>query len=182
FIFSACKKEKKDLVIPDNYDGAAYTANITQEYEIRAQLKALADEMKKGRTNGVTVDAATLATLYNAGTQSLSSITVSQYKNRVTGFFTELAAASGGTYDATQPVSGQGGTYGGYLFEENGAELEQLVEKGLFGAALYYYTTTQILNGETDLVKLDKALALYGANPDFANSNDASKHTNPDIN
>ncbi len=44
YIFSACKI---DLVIPHNYDGAAFTANTTWEFEIRTQLKVLADERKK---------------------------------------------------------------------------------------------------------------------------------------
>lgn len=182
--FVACKKDKKDLQIPDTYDGSTFETNTTQEYEIRAQLKTLTDEMKKGRVNGVTVDASTLNSLYNAGTKSLSSITISQYNAQIPTLLNELAAASGGTFDATLPVSGQGGTYGGsskYLFDENGVELEQLVEKGLFGAALYNYAATQILTGDVDQAKLDKALALFGANPTFPNSNDASKHQKPDV-
>jgi hypothetical protein len=182
--FVACKKDKEDLQIPDNYDGSTFDANTVQEYEIRAQLKTLTDEMKKGRVNGVTVDASTLNNLYNAGTKSLSSITVSQYSAQIQALLNELATASGGTYDATLPVSGQGGTYGGstkYLFDENGVELEQLVEKGLFGAALYNYAASQILTGDVDQAKLDKALALFGANPTFANSNDGSKHQKPDV-
>ena len=182
--FVACKKDKEDLQIPDSYNGSTFEANTTQEYEIRSQLKTLTDEMKKGRVNGVTVDASTLNDLYSAGTKSLSSITISQYNAQIPALFNELAAASGGTYDATLPVSGQGGTYGGsskYLFDENGVELEQLVEKGLFGAALYNYTASQILTGDVDQAKLDKALALFGANPSFANSSDGSKHQNPDV-
>lgn len=182
--FVACKKDKKDLQIPDNYDSSTFENNTIQEHEVLKQLKNLTDEMKKGRVNGVAVDAGVLNGLYNAGTKSLSSITISQYNAQIPALLNELAAASGGTYDATQPVSGQGGTYGGsskYLFDENGVELEQLVEKGLFGAALYHYTTSQILNGNIDQAKLDKALALFGANPTFANSNDGSKHQKPDV-
>lgn len=182
--FVACKKDKEALQIPDSYDGSTFEANTTQEYEIRLQLKTLTDEMKKGRVNGTTVDAGVLNSLYTSGTKSLSSIAISQYNAQIAALLNELAAASGGTYDATLPVSGQGGTYGGsskYLFDESGVEIEQLVEKGLFGAALYNYASSQILTGNIDQAKLDKALALFGANPTFPNSSDGSKHQKPDV-
>ncbi len=183
-LFLSCEKEKNELQIPDSYDSSTFESNTIEEYEIRAQLKNFSDEMKKGRVNGVTVDAGTLNNLYNAGNKSLYAITISQYQPQIPSLLNELAAASGGTYDATLPVSGEGGTYGGsskYLFDENGVELEQLVEKGLFGAALYHYASSQILTGEINQAKLDKTLALFGANPSFANSNDGTKHQKPDV-
>lgn len=184
FTLNSCDKEKEALSVPSAYDSSTFLANTTQEYEIRAQLKTLVDEMKKGRVELFTLSAGTLNAQFNAGNKSIASITLDDYKTRIPGYLNEMAAASGGIYDPMQPVLA-GGTYGGsskYLFDKNGVELEQLVEKGLFGAALYYYTTTDLLSGEVDQVKLDKALAIFGAHPDFPNSNNATKHTNPDVN
>lgn len=185
FTLNSCDKEKEALSVPSAYDSSTFLANTTQEYEIRAQLKTLVDEMKKGRVELFTLSAGTLISKYNTGNKSLASITLDDYNNRIPNYLNEMAAASGGSFDPTLPVVGNGGTYGGsskYLFDENGVEFEQLVDKGLFGAALYHYTTTQLLTGEVNQVKLDQALAIFGAHPDFANSNDATKHTNPDVN
>lgn len=178
----SCKDDNENsmLEIPDSYDASTFEANTSTEYEIRTQLSNLSSEMKNGRTAGVTVDASTLNSLYNAGGISLNSITISTYSSRMNFFFEELAKASGGTFDPTQPVSGDGGVLGSYLFEENGAELEQLVEKGLFGAAMYHTVATSIFSGEITLEKLDKALALFGANPTFPNSNNSDLHDQPD--
>jgi hypothetical protein len=185
--FFSCKKDKtKDpLKIPDTYDATTYSANTVAEYQLRQQLKDLSTEMKKARVLGVTVDATALNTLYNAGTFSLSSASSTQFKTKLTTIFAELAAASGGTFDpALLPAqNGEGGVYGGsttYLFDENGLENEQAVEKGLFGAAMYHYAVTIYLSGDISLEDLDKSVALFGAHPDFANSNKAANHTNPD--
>jgi hypothetical protein len=180
-LFSCKKDEQSPLVIPDSYDASTFDANTVTEYQIRNQLKALVDEMKTGRVEGVTVSATSLNNLYNAGTTSLSSITIASFNARMDFFFEELAKASGGTFDPTLPVSGEGGVLGGYLFEENGAELEQLVEKGLFGAALYHHVATDVFTGEITQAKLDRALALYGANPTFPNSSNGSLHSKPDV-
>jgi hypothetical protein len=185
-LFSCKKDEDKDpLQIPDNYDGVNYTTNTVSEYELRQQLKNLSTEMKKGRVSGITVDAATLNSLYNTGTFSLSYATTSQFKTKLTTIFAELAAASGGAFDPalTPAQNGEGGVFGGsttFLFDENGLENEQVVEKGLFGAAMYHYAVTQYLSGDISLEDLDKSIALYGAHPDFPNSNKAANHTNPD--
>lgn len=178
----SCKDDDENttLVIPENYDASTFEANTTTEYEIITQLSNLASEMKKGRDEGVTVNASTLNSLYNAGSTSLNSITIPSYSSRMNFFFEELAKASGGTFDPTLPVNGDGGVLGAYLFEENGAELEQLVEKGLFGAAMYHTVATSTFSGEITLEKLDKALALFGANPTFPNSNNSNLHNQPD--
>jgi hypothetical protein len=182
-----CKKDedKAPLQIPAVYDGSNYTANTTTEYQIRQQLKNLSVEMKKGRVAGTVLNASTLNDLFNAGHQPLSSICTPQFKASLQTLFDEQAAASGGTFDPDLAPSqnGNGGVYGGttqYLFDENGLEIEQVIEKGLFGAALYHYAVTQYLNGSPTLKNLDKALALYGAHPDFPNSHKAANHANAD--
>lgn len=176
-IFTGCKKEDKkedvrpDLVIPSQYDGANFKANVVQEDSIAARLTALVNEAKKGRTNGTTVDKSNLDYLFTAGSPSLSSLITPYFKSRLegaNGWFNDLAQASGGTYIPGAPT-GQGGTYGGYLFDENGLELEQLLEKGQFGATLYFIAT-QYLDNTNTLQKVDQVLNLFGAKPAFANS------------
>ncbi|MCS6795991.1 MAG: DUF4856 domain-containing protein, partial [Raineya sp.] len=58
----------------------------------------------------------------------------------------------------------------GYLFDENGLEIEQLVEKGQFGATLYKHALDLINAGTYDDAFVDKLLAIYGATPNFSNS------------
>ncbi len=175
------KDEKAPLEIPANYDGAAYQANTTTQYAVRGQLDAFIAEAKKGRTAGIIVDAATLRQLYTAGNLSLKSITTTYFDGKLdgsAGWLEELANASGLSYTPGAPV-GQGGTFGGYLFDENGLELEQLLDKGLFGAALYHHAVT-LMQGDITPATVDQLVAIFGAHPDFPNTPTAAKAANPD--
>lgn len=177
----SCNKEKDPLVIPTQYDGSAYQANTTTQYGVRSQLDALVTEIKKGRTSGVVLDFATLSQLYNTGTPSLKSLTTAYYAGRLEGtgnWFDELVKASGATYTPSVP-SGQGGSFGGYLFDENGLEYEQLAEKGLFGAAMYHHAIT-LMQGDMNIETADQVLAIFGAHPDFPNTPTATNAANPD--
>ena len=183
-LVSACNKEKDGLAIPASYDGSNFTINAAEELAFRAQLVALTNLMKTGRTTGTSVSESSLNTAFNAGSPSLSSVSTSFFQTQVPLYFTELAAASGGTYNPMLQVAGQGGTFGGsskYLFTEQGTEMEQLVEKGLFGAAQFNRAKSILMSSSVSLADIDKAVALFGAHPDFPNSNDATKHTNPDV-
>lgn len=186
-VFSSCKKgDKKDpLQIPDSYDATNYTTNTLREYEIRAQLEALIEKIEECRVQGVTVTQSDLNALFNAGTLSLNQITVAAAIAKINNYFTETVAASGGSYDAMSPPSqnGEGGIYGGttkYLFDENGLDVGEQIEKTLLGSAFYYRAANEYLSGDVSLADLDKAITLYGAHPDFPNSNKAANHTNPD--
>jgi hypothetical protein len=68
--------------------------------------------------------------------------------------------------------------YGGYLFDENGTEIEQLIEKGAFGAAAYNHAV-KLANGPLTPATADQLMAILGMNPTFPSSN-ASKHPKPD--
>jgi len=181
-LLTSCgKDEKKPLEIPANYDGAAYQSNTTTQYAVRGQLDAFVNEAKKGRTAGIIVDAATLRQLYTAGNPSLKSITTTYFDGKLdggTGWIEELANASGLGYTLGAPV-GQGGTFGGYLFDENGLELEQLLDKGLFGAALYHHAVG-LMQGDITPATVDQLVAIFGAHPDFPNTPTAAKTANPD--
>jgi len=180
----ACNDDDRDpLVVPTAYDGTNFNTNAATQLGVRQSLTNLVDEMKKGRTAGVIVPASILNNLYNqSGTPSLVSVTAPYYAGRVNwtdGFLQELSNASGTGYTPGNPI-GQGGTYGGYLFDENGLEMEQMVEKGLFGALLYHHFN-QLAKGTITEATVDQMVAIFGAHPDFANSYQANLHANPDV-
>lgn len=180
----SCEKEEvvAPLVIPTAYDATTYTANTTAEYELRTNFNALVAETKKGRVAGTVVSATKLNELFNAGTNSVSKYAPASLRGYMPTFFTELEKASKGkTYQfgKTPAENIDGGVSGGYLFDETGLELEQIIEKGSFGGVLYAKTIELIATPTA--VNLDKALALYGANPTFPNTPTATKTAQPDI-
>jgi hypothetical protein len=181
FVFTACSSDDDALVIPSEYDGSNFTNNASTELQVLTRLKALRDEAYKGRNSDNIVSAEALNTLYTSGNPSLQSLNTTFYNARIegdNGFLNQLALASAKSWTLGDTDS-EGGTYGGYLFDENGVELEQLIEKGMFAAALYNHAMNVLaddLNGATT----DKLVAIFGAHPDFANSTNADKHSNPD--
>ncbi|WP_027000272.1 hypothetical protein [Eisenibacter elegans] len=171
--FSCSKKEPATpaLQIPQEYDGASFVANAATQTAVLDRLAALTSEAQKGRTSGTVVTRAALDQLFTTGTPSLATVITPYFRSRLEGdggWFDELAKASGGTY-TPGPPTGQGGVLGGYLFDENGLELEQLVEKGQFGATLYNHAVS-LFSGNITTATVDQLVAIYGAKPAFANS------------
>lgn len=185
-VFTACKKDDEkeepnnntpELMIPTSYDSTAYQANIEGVKNIRTQMDALVTEIKKGRT-GTVLTASGINTIYTAGTPSLQSITSTFYTGALAGsngWFEEVAKASGNTFHPDSPATVNGGTYSGFLFDENGFEPEQLIEKGLFGSALINYAAGLISNNPTQQ-NIDQAIYVYGASAHFVSSNTAAKY------
>ncbi len=180
-IFLGCD-DKDPLNIPDNYTSADFAANTTVQNAVRSQMDAFVNEAKKGRTAGTIVSATTLLDLFNAGNPSLNDLTTSYYADRINngtyGWAYELANASGLGY-TPGVTSGQGGTFNGYLFDENGLEMEQMLDKGLFGSALYNHAL-KIMDRALTVADVDQLVSIYGAHPDFPNTPTASKAANPD--
>jgi hypothetical protein len=181
-LVTSCQKEEakqaitNNLSIPSFYDSSAYFQNIQSVTNISTNMDAMVTEVKKGRLVTGTVSASTLANQFTSGTPSLQSISIGAYSSLLTGnngWFEKAAKASGKTYHPDTP-STSGGVFGGYLFDENGFEPEQMIEKGLFGAALANHIITLISENPT-LAQIDQALHLLGATPHFKSSN-ASKH------
>ncbi len=174
--------EESELVIPTTYDGSNFNANTTTEAAVRTQMAALEDAADGGRTQGVIVAFSELDRLYIQGSPSIQSITTDYYDSRLTGtqgWLNQLANASGGTYTPGPPNGGEGGVYGNYLFDENGLELEQVMEKGLFGAAMYNHAVA-LTQGEITAATVDQMVSIFGAHPDFPNTNNSSTADNPD--
>jgi hypothetical protein len=179
---AACgDKNVEPLVVPTTYVSTDFAANTTQQDAVRNQLEALVNEVKKGRTAGTVLNFQTLQDLYQTGTPSLQAITTTYFAGRLNGagnWLDEVAKASGTTYAPGAPIS-QGGTFGGYLFDENGFEIEQMIDKGLFGAALYNHAV-QLMKGDITPATVDQLVRIYGAHPDFPNTPTATKAANPD--
>jgi len=175
--FFSCDEGTKEVVfptleVPTSYESANYESNASTELSLRSHLSALVSKMQVGRT-GSKVNETELVALFNAGNPSLKSITTPYYSEKVANWLNELTKASGGTFNPTTAPAGNGGVYGGYLFDENGLEMEQIVEKGLFGAALYNHALTIIKSTAITANDIDRLVAIFGAHPSFPNSDAA---------
>lgn len=168
-LFTACSNDDDNnpaLNVPENYDGSNFESNATVELQKLSELSALSSTMKAGRTEGTQVAESEMLSAFSP----LEAITTSYYAGRIKGWFPVLAAASGNTFDYTTAPNNDGGVLGGYLFSPEGVEIEQLVEKGLFGAALYNHALTVKNTANFSAADVDKLVAIYGAKPTFANT------------
>lgn len=160
---------------PTTYDSTSWRTNSAAEFGIKTTFNALVAKMKTGRT-GANLTTVELTDLYSP----MRSIVTLTYDSVVAQSITGLADASGGTYNPlrTPEANGQGGVYGGFLFDEYGIENEQIVEKGLFAAGLYNYMYL-LSQGSVTPATIDRMVTIYGAHPSFPNTGSAS--VNPDV-
>lgn len=185
---TSCKKEEDTtetptpqtaaLIIQTSYDSATYVSNIQPVISVRSQMDALVTEIKKGRVTANMLTAPAINTIYTSGTVSIQSITSAFYNTELTaatGWFETIAAASGNTYHPDS-TSIKGGTYGGYLFDKNGYEPEQLIEKGLFGAALINKAAGLISGSVVTQQQIDQSIYIFGASASFVNSGTTAKY------
>ena len=189
FLTFSCKDKemvKAQLQIPTAYDGAGFNTNAATQLAVRQQLAAITDEAKKGRVNGVVIAKPVLDNLFTAGNPSLKSVNTAYYAGKLEGtggWLDKLAKASGSTYTPSATIAGSGGTFGtgsgSYLFDENGLEMEQVIEKGQFGSVLYKHAT-DLVSAPLTPATADQLVAIFGANPKFPSSSDAVKHPDPD--
>lgn len=173
FLFSCEDTETTpELTIPVAYDGSSFETNAATELTVRTELSNLRNEIFKGRTGEQVSEATALAAL-----NQVLPVTTNYYSELVTSSYVpNLIAISGGQ----RAVLGtNGGVYGAYLLSKDGIEYEQLIEKGLFGAALYNHAVS-LLNGPITAATSDQVLAAFGANPSFPSSNNGSLHQDPD--
>lgn len=179
----SCNDDKKDpLNLPSGYDGAAFDTNAASELKLLSNLTKLTNEAKKGRVNGTIIGLDSLFTWYALDApNSLENTATDYYDDRLQTWFNEITLASGGTYTPGAPAGGHGGTFGGYLFDENGLELEQMIEKGQFGATLYNHAEALSQITPFTPALADRMLAIFGANPTFPNSYQANLHARPDV-
>jgi len=192
FVFSSCRKEtpkpitpvSTNLVIPDSYDGSSFEKNTSEQLLLINQLIALTSEAKRGRNVDNTVVKGALDNLFIVGNPSLSNECTSYFKTKLegtNGWFDELAKSSGKSWTPGSPDGiSNGGVYGSYLYDENGLEIEQLIEKGQFGATLYNHAV-KLMSGTITLATVDQLVAIFGAKPSFVNSGSDKGGVNKDL-
>lgn len=168
-----------DFSAVTTYDGAGFAANAAAALTLRSQFNAAQQPMKDAEADlAVTPSAAELDALY----QVIAPQVTSYYDPIVDGLLVDFAAAAGNTWTPSEPPVAPGGTFGKYIFREDGADLRQHFEKGLFGAL--FLNQAFALGGQVDtLEELDGLLALYGAHPDFpgdSETTDTALVPNPD--
>ena len=182
FFLASCQKDEPTapLVVPTSYDVAKFDQNAAAQLAVVTAVNAMTDEAKKGRVLGGKVSEATLRTIFTGGSPSVKSQTTTYYTGKLENeWFAEIAKASGNTYTPGDPKTrGQGGMFGGYLYDENGLEIEQLIEKGSFGAALYNHAVS-LVGGTITVATADQLMGIMGMSPTFPSSADA-KHARPD--
>jgi hypothetical protein len=169
------------LPIPAAYDGANFDANTTVQTTVLTNLNTQVAAAKQGRIAGTVVAIDALVTPYTTGTPSVRDVSTSYFVEKMegpTGYMNELANSSGTTYTPGDMI-GEGGVYGLYLFDETGLEMEQLIEKGQFGAVLYNHFTA-LISGPISAETLDQMVSIFGAHPSFPNTNNAANAEFPD--
>jgi hypothetical protein len=177
--FTSCKKETEfeqpAFPVGTSYVSDNYAANTTDEQAILSQMNNLSTYMKRGQIAGTVLYLDSLNNLFQAGNESLKSICTTYYGDLIdspNGYFSSLAEASGGTYVVGAP-QGQGGVFMNRLFDEFGVEHNELIDKGLYSAALYNQALTFMTPTMTQ-ANLDRIVCLFGANPSFPNSGSAN--------
>ena len=185
-----CKPKTEEPVVTPSlevaakYDSTNFKANTTTERAVLAQLGNLVTEVKKGRVSGVALDNTVLNNLYTAGSPSLQALNTTYFDGKLSGtngWLFEITQASGNNYTPSDVVTGQGGVFGGYLFDEHGLEMEQMIEKGMFGSVLYNHVVT-LVSAPIDATTSDKLLAIIGSNPTLPNSpTKSATNTMPDM-
>lgn len=171
FFFTSCEEDDPGpiLEIPTTYTSASFDANVTAENTVIDELSAMTSAANNAEANA---QSSTVAPIPYPST--LSSVTLPAYRGLVQDWLGELVN-SANSPDGFQnpglngtPAAGQeGGLLGTRLLDENGLELEQMVQKGSFGAALYNHALT-VINGDlSNTAAIDKLVEIHGTEPSF---------------
>lgn len=163
------------LTVPENYVSDNYDTNVETENLVVNELGNLTADVNNAE-----------ASAPNAGISSidypstLASITETNYKTLVEGWLPELVNAANANEAFVNPglgntpdASSEGGLLGTRLLDEYGLELEQMVEKGSFGAALYNHAITVVNNiksgeeGFNTSSAVDRLVEIHGTTPNF---------------
>ncbi|MEM1217730.1 MAG: hypothetical protein AAGH79_02415 [Bacteroidota bacterium] len=167
------------LEIPSEYVSADFDANVTAENTVIDELSAMTSAANDAEANAqsVAVDAIEYPS-------TLSSVTLDSYEAQVKDWLVELVAAANSPDGFQTPAVGEapaadqdGGLLGSRLLDENGLELEQMIQKGSFGAACYNHALT-VINGDlSESSAIDKLVEIHGADIAFDVSNTTAAAT-----
>ncbi|MEM7657264.1 MAG: hypothetical protein AAF399_14110 [Bacteroidota bacterium] len=157
-----------DLEIPTAYVSASFDANVTAENTVIDELSAVTSAVNDAESNAQTT---TVPAIDYPST--LSSVTLPSYSSQVETWLVELVKAANSPTGfqnpgAEAPAAGEeGGKLGSRLLDENGLELEQMIQKGSFGAALYNHALT-VVNGDlSSSAAVDKLVEIHGTEVSF---------------
>ena len=160
-LFFACEQEdtRPELQVPDSYSSANFESNTTAEAEVLDQLDALADELNAMEASNTSTEL--------TYPDALESVTLDSYAAKISVWLDEVEKAAGNNFDLENAPSGEGGILGTRLLDEHGLELEQMIEKGSFGAALYNHALNVLSEPATE-ASIDQLVRIYGADPSFS--------------
>lgn len=182
-IVSSCGGDngsKPTLKIPETYVSAKFAANTTAEAGVVSALKTVSDAANKAEKDAQKAGTTVAAIPYPA---ALSSVTLPAYKKLIDAWLVELVKAANSPDGfqipgASGPTAGQeGGLLDTRLLDENGLELEQMIQKGSFGATFYNHALT-VINGKLTSASTDKLIKIFGTDVNFTwkDAKDAAKY------
>jgi len=156
------------LSIPSSYISDAYDANVVAETTVINELATMTSAVNEAESNAQSNPVATIDYPSN-----LSTVTLASYRASVSEWLVELVKAANDDDGFINPGSNppaageEGGLLGTRLLDENGLELEQMVQKGSFGAALYNHALT-VINGDlSSSSAVDKLVEIHGTDVSF---------------
>lgn len=164
FGIAGCKKEEQGLDVPATYsfnrDGSS-TVSYSGQTQRLDMMQVLTNTMKAGNTVGTSVDGEELKNMFRNQNDPFAGATFS--KNLISKCFAsdttvilswmdQLATASnaGGTASSGTAgvlVDGSSDPNSGYLVNENGVELTQVIEKTVMGS-VFFYQAMEVYFGE----------------------------------
>jgi hypothetical protein len=174
--FTACNDDDDEddpgteLTIPSEYIAPDYESNIATEAEVIAELSAFAGAANAAEANAGGVS--TIDPIDYPGT--LASVTLPSYRGLVEDWAVELVNAANSPTPFQIPDAGgpdpseEGGLLGTRLLDEYGLELEQMLEKGSFGAALYNHAVALKNKENIAAADIDRLVEIFGAEPSFS--------------
>lgn len=179
-VWNGCKKCKDGEIcfdVPSSYtfDNVSYNGQIAR----LNMMEEMTTYMKTANTAGTVVDATVLKEMYaNEGNHfsfysegkqlrnKTFSLDVAEFEN----YMDAIAQASQSTVPGSNGVAGVVESNDGskkYLFDENGMEYTQLIEKGLMGAVFYYQATAVYLSEDRIGAAVDNQNIVAGEGTDM---------------
>jgi len=173
-LFASCGDDEM-LEIPSSYESQTYEANVAAESTVIDELSTMTAAVNEAESNA---QSSTVGPI--AYPSTLASVTQASYRTLIEDWLVELVKSANSPTGFQNPGLGstpadgeEGGLLGSRLLDENGLELEQMVQKGSFGSALYNHALS-VINGDlSNSTEIDKLVEIIGTDTDF----DASETT-----
>jgi hypothetical protein len=158
---------------PNTYPNENFDVTVAAELALRTRLAAVNGPMAAAEMDLMmkpTPDSLKMA--FAAGMPSLRSVTTAYYAARIEALFDSFAASAGMMWMPASPPPATGGKFASWIFDKNGVDLRQSVEKGVFGAAFYNHALG-LMKGPVTAETVDRLVAAFGAHASFPMSDNA---------